>query len=366
MAVVGPTHPAKGGVAAHTTELARQLSRAGHECDLVSWSRLYPALLYPGVQGVPHGAPDIAPYARTTRPLSWARPDSWWRVGRSLRGYDLVVVVHIVPVVVPAHLVLLRALRGGAGPRPRVVLIAHNVLPHEPHVGAGALMRALLAQVDGVVVHSAEQADVAHAHGAGAVSVLDLPPHLPGGPPVPRPDHDGPPRLLALGVVRDYKGIDLLVEAVQQVPDLTLTVAGELWGQAGQRVRDLAADTRSGGRVDVREGYVPGPAIAPLLAAHDVLALPYRSATASQNALLGLTHGMPVLATRVGSFAQDVRDGVDGLLAEPASLGSLVEVLRRLTEPGRLNELRDGVRPPDLQARWAPYVDGLLDAGCRG
>lgn len=49
-------------------------------------------------------------------------------------------------------------------------------------------------------------------------------------------------RLLSLGIVREYKGLDLLVDALRDVPDATLTVAGELWGDAGRRVRELAAD----------------------------------------------------------------------------------------------------------------------------
>jgi glycosyltransferase involved in cell wall biosynthesis len=363
VAVVGPTHPFKGGVAAHTTELARRLALAGHDTDLVSWRRLYPALLYPGRQVVPNGAPDLPPYPRTTRPLSWARPDSWWRVGRTLRDRDLVVLVHVVPAVVPALLTVLRAVRPGGGPR--VVVLAHNVLPHEPHVGAAALVRALLTRADAVLVHSAEQAELARRLGAVDVAAVDLPPHLPGGDPLPHAAADGPPRLLALGLVRDYKGTDLLLEAARRVPDVRVTVAGELWGDAGQRVRRLAADPALADRVAVREGYVPGPGLAALLAAHDVLALPYRTATASQNALLGHAHGLPVLATRVGTFPQDVRDGVDGLLVEPDDVAALTGALRRLAEPGVLDRLRSGVRTPDLQARWDPYLDALVGAAVR-
>jgi glycosyltransferase involved in cell wall biosynthesis len=362
VAVVGPTHPFKGGVAAHTTELARRLAIAGHDTDLLSWSRLYPALLYPGEQVVPHGAPDLPPYPRTTRPLSWARPDSWWRVGEALRDRDVVVLVHVVPAVVPALRTLLTATRGGRpeGRGPRVVVVAHNVLPHEPHPGAAPLVRSLLGSADTVVVHSAEQADLARGLGARRVDAVDLPPHLPGGDPVLRPAYDGPPRLLALGLVRDYKGTDLLLRAVQRVPDVRLTVAGELWGEAGERVRALAADAAVAGRVAVREGYVAGPALAPLLAAHDVLALPDRSATASQNALLGHAHGLPVLATRVGTFPQDVRDGVDGLLVPPGDVDALAEALQRLLAPGVLDRLRSGVRAPELQGRWDPYLDAVL------
>lgn len=367
VAVVGPTHPYKGGVAAHTTELATRLAAAGHETDLVSWSHLYPSRLYPGEQAVPDGVPDLAPYARTTRPLSWARPDTWVRVGRALRAYDLVVLVHVIPAVVPAHLALVRALgrRGGGGPK--VVLVTHNVLPHEAHPGATTLVRTMLRQVDVALVHSQDQAREARGLGARDVRVAALPAHLPGGPPVARAPHQGPPRLLTLGMVRGYKGVDLLLEALAQVPGPTLTVAGELWGAAGARVRELAGSAALRDRVEVRSGYVPSTAIAGLLAAHDVLALTYRSATASQNALLGFTHGLPVLASAVGTFTIEVTDGVDGLVVDPGSVPALVTALRRLTEPGAVAALAANVRHPDLDLPWTAYVDAVVGSpGLKG
>lgn len=361
VALVGPTHPFKGGVASHTTALAHELADAGHDVTLVSWSHLYPALLYPGEQAVPGGAHDVDPFPRTIRVLSWARPDTWVRAGRRLREVDVVVVVHVVPVVVPAHLALLRA-AGAGGPRgPRVVVIAHNVLPHEPHPGDGRLVRALLARSDAVVVHSDEQAKVAAGLGARRVREVDLPPHLPGGPPQPRPRHDGPVRLLSLGIVRDYKGVDLLLDALRDVEGVTLTVAGELWGEAGRRVRDLAADPRLAGRVEVHGGYVPADRIAGLMARHDVLVLPYRSATASQNVLLAHRHGLPVLASAVGTFPRQVRDGVDGLLVPSSDRPALVAALRRLAEPEAVAQLTANVREPDLSGPWANYV-GAIEA----
>ncbi|GAA4725142.1 hypothetical protein GCM10025782_24040 [Pedococcus ginsenosidimutans] len=379
VAVVGPTHPYKGGVAAHTTSLAHELAEAGHDVTLVSWSHLYPSKLYPGEQAVPGGAPDVEPFPRTVRALSWARPDTWVRTGRRLRGFDVVVVVHVIPAVVPAHLALLRAAgagrrgAGAAGPvrrgaasgarrtGPRTLVIAHNVLPHETHLGDRELMQQLFERVDAVLVHSDAQARLAHELHAPRVSVTDLPPHLPGGAPVERVTHDGPPRLLALGMVREYKGVDLLMEALARVPGPTLTVAGEMWGSSGERVKELARDPRLRDRVEVHGGYVPADRLAPLLASHDVLALTYRSATASQNALLGRQHGLPVLASDVGTFGSQVRDGVDGLLVPPGDLDALVEALRRLADRDYTEQLRAAVRPPDLSGPWANYV-GTIEA----
>jgi glycosyltransferase involved in cell wall biosynthesis len=372
--IVGPTHPYKGGVASHTTQTAHELRAAGHDVRLVSWSRLYPKVLYPGEQAVPEGGPDLPPFEPTSRPLRWDRPWSWWRTGRSLRDVDLVVIVVVVPVQVPALLILVRAVRGlglgrGSRPGPRVVAIVHNVVPHETHPGGEWLMTRMLHAVDGVLVHSDEQARLARDHGATAVAVAQLPPHLPGGLPVPsgreaalaRPARSPgePLRVLALGMVREYKGYDLLLEAAREVPQVQVTVAGEQWGQAGERIRALALDPALAGRVSVRAGYLPGAEVPALLAEHDVLALPYRHATASQNVFLGHAHGLPVLATRVGTFGDEVRDGVDGLLVPPDDVAALISALGRLAAPGVLEDLRQGLPEIDMARPWACYLKEL-------
>ncbi len=378
IAVVGPTHPFKGGVAAHTTETARRLAGAGHEVELVSWARLYPRLLYPGDQAVPGGEPDLPPYEPTVRPLRWDRPGSWWRTGRRLRDRDLVVVVVVVAVQVPALLALVRALRTGSrrdgtGSGPRVMVLAHNVIPHEAHPGAAWLMGRMLRAGDGVLVHSAELARQASGLGGRDVRWVSLPPHLPGGPPPPRTepatgsrDEGGGPdlvRVLALGMVRHYKGFDLLLQAARAVPGVSVTVAGELWGAAGERVRTLAADPALAGRVRLLAGYLPGARIPDLVRAHDVLALPYREATGSQNVLLGHAYGLPVLASTAGTFPEQVHGGVDGLLVPPGDLDALAGALRALTDPVTLKQLRDGVPEVDLDRPWQAYLDALTSAG---
>jgi glycosyltransferase involved in cell wall biosynthesis len=371
IALVGPAHPYKGGVAAHTTQTAHALAAAGHDVQLISWSRMYPSLLYPGEQSVPDGGPDLPPFEPTTRSLRWDRPLSWWRTGRLLRTADLVIVVIVVPIQVPPLLALVRAVRTGPTP-PRVVVIAHNVVPHETHLGGQWLITRMLRSVDTVVVHSREQAQLAREHQAQSVVVASLAAHLPGGLPDPsgrtlaaaRPARkDGEPlRVLALGMVRDYKGYDLLLQAAREVPEVCVTIAGEHWGSAGQRVREVAADPLLAGRVQIQAGYVPGIDVPGLLAANDVLALPYRHATASQNVFLGQAHGLPVLATRVGTFPDEIRDGVDGLLVEPDDVPALTAALRRLVEPGMLEQLRAGLPDLDVGAGWDSYVQALTGA----
>jgi glycosyltransferase involved in cell wall biosynthesis len=150
IAVIGPAHPFKGGIAQYTTELAHRLTGAGHQVSLVSWSHQYPKLLYPGQLTV--ARPEVPLFPGTSRLLSWRRPDSWYRVGRRLRDQDLVVLVVVTPVQMPAYLGILAGL--GRHRAARVVAQCHNVLPHERRAIDVRLMRAVLSRVDGVLVHS--------------------------------------------------------------------------------------------------------------------------------------------------------------------------------------------------------------------
>lgn len=355
--VIGPAFPYKGGGAHHTTELAHRLTAAGHEVVLESWKAQYPSFLYPGQQTI--AEPEGSPFPGTRRDLSWRRPDGWWRAGRRLRSCDLVVPAVLTPVQVPSYLGILR----GLGRRAPVVALCHNVLPHERRPYDVPLMKALLRRVDGVLVHSEQQAALARDLTDRPVRVAEMPPHLPT-PPSSAPSREGVRnRLLFFGIVRPYKGLDVLLRALAAgPPSVSLTVAGEFWGGVDE-TRALITSLGLDDRVTLRPGYVPAAEVPALFADADALVLPYRSATASQNVWMAYEHGIPVIATRVGGFPSQVRDGVDGLLCDPDSVPSLTEALNRLYTPGEPERLRSAVRPVDDGPLWKTYLDRLLPDG---
>jgi D-inositol-3-phosphate glycosyltransferase len=364
IAIVGPTHPYKGGVAQHTTELAHRLAAAGDAVTLESWSAQYPALLYPGQQRV--DTPELPLFPRTSYPLSWRRPDGWLRLGRRLgRTTDAVVLVLVTPVQAPALATIERAI----GAASRRLVLCHNVLPHERRRIDERLVRMVLDPADAVLVHARSEREQAQLLTAAPVSVAPLPPHCfaPGDPaPADRPVRRV---LLFFGMVRPYKGLDVLLRALAQgPPDVRLVVAGEFWGGA-EATEKLVAELGIAARVDLRPGYVPAADVPGLLAGADALVLPYRDSTASRNGSLGHEHGLPVVATRVGTMGEQVRDEVDGLLCEPGDVGGLAAAIRRLYEPGVLQRLRSGVRPTDADGQWDTYVEAVrvaLGAGVPG
>jgi glycosyltransferase involved in cell wall biosynthesis len=90
--------------------------------------------------------------------------------------------------------------------------------------------------------------------------------------------------------------------------------------------------------------------------------LPYREATASQNALLAFAHGVPVVATTAGALAEPVRDGVDGLTCAPGDVQDLLRVLTEISDPQTMSRLRAGVPAVDPEPGWAVYLRVLLGA----
>ncbi len=380
IALIGPAHPYKGGGARHTTELARRLAGAGHEVVIESWSRQYPAGLYPGGRQTVD-VPDGEPFPGTRRDLSWRHPAGWIAAGRRLRDRDLVAFALLIPPQAIPYLAILAGLRGlrpGRRPARRAVVICHNVLPHESRPADKQLTRLLLRRAGAALTHSAEEAARAHALAPGAlISTARMPPHLPGaGPAAERNGHAGaesmperpsapvttPCRLLFFGIVRPYKGLDVLLRAMARAPgNVVLTVAGEFWGKAEAETRALISQLGLDSRVTLRPGYVPADQIPGLFARTDVLVLPYRSATSSQNAWLAFEYGLPVVATRAGTLADAVRDGVDGIVCEPGDEDDLLRALVRVSGPGEVDRLRSAVQAADPRGYWVDYLEALLN-----
>jgi glycosyltransferase involved in cell wall biosynthesis len=160
--------------------------------------------------------------------------------------------------------------------------------------------------------------------------------------------------------VRPYKGLDVLLRAMAGAPgNLTLTVAGEFWGGT-RETEKLVAELGLGARVTLRPGYLPAGEIPALFAEADALVLPYREATASQNALLAFSYGVPVITTTAGALADLVRHGVDGLTCAPGDVADLARALTIISEPDTARRLRSGVRAVDAEPWWNAYLKALL------
>jgi glycosyltransferase involved in cell wall biosynthesis len=239
------------------------------------------------------------------------------------------------------------------------------VLPHERRGVDAHLMRGLLSRVDGVLTHAESQESIARQLTSRTIVTQAMAPILVARRTVG--DNDGDEavhrRLLFFGIVRPYKGLDVLLEALARCPiQIRLRVAGEFWGGVDPTQR-LVTDLGLDDAVELRPGYVDAADVPALFTDVDALVLPYRAGTASFTAYLAFEHCRPVIATRAGTAELDIRDGVDGVLCEPDDPDSLADAIARFYAEGMPAKLRAGVSPVDPGPRWEAYVSALLRAG---
>jgi glycosyltransferase involved in cell wall biosynthesis len=357
IAIVGPVHPYKGGIAQETTELAHRLTAEGHNVRVFSWKSQYPGRLYPGEQFVPDNKPELPVFENTVRTLSWKNPYSWWHAGRKLRLYDQVIFVWWIPTF---HGPIYRTILLGMGSSTaKITVICHNVLPHEGRIGDKQFAESLLSRADRLIVHTDAQAQIATGLVNTPISVVPLPLALPG--PVPKRPKHAPKlhnRLLFFGIVRPYKGLDVLLKAIAEIPNLKLLVAGEFWDE--ETYDQLISDLKIGSRVTLRKGYVPADDIPSLFAQSDALVLPYRGGTGSFHIKIAHTYGVPVIATTAGPLKDQLHDGVDGLQCEPDSVESLVTAIHKFYKKGVAGTLRKGIPNLSPDTEWATYVSAIL------
>ncbi len=356
IAIVGPTHPYKGGIVQHTTELAHRLSEAGHEVEIISWRSQWP-FFYPGKQFVPDSKPELPVHTGAKRVLSWKNPAGWARWGRHLRQFDRLIFVWWVPTIQgPIYLGMLQSL---GKKRPPVTIICHNVLPHEPKPGVRQLTRAVMRQCQQVIVHTPAQAALAKKLTDTPVRIIDIPMSLPKRESKAKKTSVRR-RLLFFGFIRPYKGIDVLLQALAKVPDVHLTIAGEFWGGSQPYIK-LIDDLALTDRVAILDGYVPADDLSALIIQADAVVLPYKQGTASWNVSLAHAYGTPVVATTAGSMGVQVHHDIDGLLCKPNDVQSLAAVLQHFYEPGVADRLRAGVPLITADEDWQLYVRAVTE-----
>lgn len=271
---------------------------------------------------VAKGLNHIVSMGRLVRDLSESRPDA----------------IHFqwtpLPVVDRSFLPRLRAIAP-------LVLTVHdstpfNGTPNSSLQNLGA--RSIAREFDRIIVHTRAAVDRVAAQGVdrGRINVI---PHGPLSLPAASEVHGSPAgspkvRLLIFGKIKPYKGLDVLLPALANLPeDLRdrwhLHVVGEPHMNVDAIVQ-LAKQCGVDDRVTFDFRFVKEEEIPQLFSSSDLLVMPYREIDASGVLMSALAAGLPIVASRLGLFAEMLIDGQHGRLVEPGNMGELSGALAAL------------------------------------
>jgi D-inositol-3-phosphate glycosyltransferase len=324
--LIGSAHPLRGGLATFNERLIREYRANGAEAVIYTFSLQYPSMLFPGkTQLSDEPAPDNLPIYIKVNSIN---PFNWIKVGRELRRQkpDLVIVKYWMPFMAPCFGTICRIIKGNR--HSRIITIIDNLIPHEHRPGDRLLSNYWIGSVDGCVAMSRSVLDDLEQFDSTKPKIY-----------CPHPLYDnfghattkeeamarlnldpGYRYVLFFGFIRDYKGLDLLLEAfaderLRQMK-VKLLVAGEFYCDP-KPYQEIIARHHLGERVIMSNDFIPDSKVLNYFCAADLVVQPYKSATQSGVTQIAYHFNKPMIITNVGGLAEFVPHEKVGYVVNP-------------------------------------------------
>ena len=322
--------------------LMRGLSHAGHDVTLHGRS--------PGLEDNDGGGIDLdADFYRLSSLGAVARLPN--RLRLPIKGVDHLVsmlrlrsrlraqrpdIIHFQWLPLP---VIDRRMLAGLRAIAPLVLTVHDTNPFNGNPSASMQARGFaesLRMFDQLIVHTLQGRDRLLAFGIEAARISVLPHGLIEGLPgtVSPNATRGELTFLLFGKLKPYKGVDVLIEAFARLPEpmrrqATMRVVGKAYLPLGP-LHALAAERGVADRLRLEPRFVSDDEVNELFSPDVIAVFPYREIEASGALSYALVNGRPVIASALGSFAEAIQDGVQGLLVPPDDAGALSAAMGRM------------------------------------
>ncbi|MFL7891770.1 MAG: glycosyltransferase [Anaerolineales bacterium] len=370
IAVIGPAYPYRGGIAHYTTMLASKLINAGHETSIISFRRQYPAWLYPGKTDKDPSKPVIELETKFT--LDPVYPWTWIGTVNEIKRIhpDLILIAWWTTFWAPGFWVLARLLSRDLY---KVVFLIHNVIPHEDKPWDRWIAQKVLQQGSAYIVQSDNEKKRLRSLLPDSEPVICPHPVYNQFIGLSSPAEDTAeqlqalkknlPTLLFFGIVRPYKGLQYLIEAVSILKDsgvlVQLIIAGEFW-EKKQHYKELIMQLELDDQVLLFDQYIPDDQVSLFFNQANIFVAPYVAGTQSGSAKIALSFDLPIVATEC--IADSVLKSSERVtVIPPADSVALASVIENIIEGGFPE------RNPILQddSSWNLLVSTIEDLGSK-
>lgn len=364
--ILGPAHPYRGGLASIMHTMAREYLSRGHEVSIYTFTVQYPSLLFPGKTQY---ADDPAPEdLHIERVVNTVNPINWILLGRRLKRErpDMILMKYWTPFMAPCFGTIARIARSNGVTK--VICQIDNVEPHEHHFVDKPFNRYYLRAVDGFVYMSEQVHRELEAYTSAPAIFSPHPMFEHFGQRVSRAE--AAERLgldaechytLFFGLIRDYKGLDLLLKAWRKwMPEgRKLLISGEFY-TSREKYISLIEELGLQENIILHDHFIPDDDVRYYFSLADCLALPYRTATQSGVTQIAYNFSLPMIVTRVGGLPEIVPDGVVGLVCEPTE-NAIAEALQRIYEGDTLQQMQAAFATERQRFSWPAMCDKLLE-----
>lgn len=363
--LIGPAHPFRGGISDFNEVLGQHLEEQEHEVILLSFKKQYPKLLFPGKTQVrTHDANHrlkISSKIHAYQPLNWNKVNHWIKE----QNADLILVRYWTPFMAPALGSILRGLKKNLP----IIAITDNIVPHERKFYDTPLTRFFLKKVSACITLSASvKVDLLQLAPKMPVVVSPHPIYNQFGTIIDRHEarkrlHIAPDQKLVLffGLVRAYKGLDLLLDALltkeAENEGITLLLAGEFYDKKEKYAAQLDRLNQQN-RLIALEYFIPDDEVSAIFCAADIVTQTYHTATQSGVTQIAYHFEKPMLVTNVGGLPEIVPDGKAGYVVPK----NKTAIAHAMTDFFKNNtDFSSGIQQEKKKYSWERFSQAIFD-----
>lgn len=367
--LLGTVSPYRGGgLSTFNERLALEFLNSGHDFQVFNFKLQYPELLFPGkFQYLDNPPPLNFPMQRK---INSVNPLNWVRVGMELFRLkpDIIIFRYWISFMAPCFFVIAYLTRRNK--HTKVLTIVDNAISHEPKFYEIPLAKIFFSACDYFIVMSEKvRNDLAGIFSKNSLMVFhplydNYSPAIDKGRArsilnIAQDDKV----ILFFGFIREYKGLDLLLEALADPEiksrNIKLLLAGEFY-EDKEKYYALVSKLKIEDRILWHTEFIPDEDIVNYFCAADAVILPYRSATQSGVTQVAYFYHTPVLATNVGGIKELIINGVHGLIVEPNPLSIARGILKFYNED--LEEtFRRNLAKDKAKYTWDKFVGRILE-----
>ena len=363
IAILSPFYPYRGGLAQLNARLYTELSKR-NEVKAFNFTTLYPDFLFPGkTQYVSEG--DSATIVDSERVLSSINPFTYIRTAKRINKYspDILIIPYWMSFMSPAYGTVCRFLHK----KTKVVSLVHNAISHERTLIEKPLAKYFFNRCDGFIVMS-EPVEKDLRLLKKEANIL-LQPHPIYDHYAERTDKsiacrelgidENKKNLLFFGLIRDYKGLDILIEAMSSLDDsYQLIISGESYGSF-DKYKELINNSPLKDNIVVFEQYIPDEMVTTLFSAADALVLPYRSATQSGVVALAYQLELPMIATNVGALGSTVENSGTGLVVSLPTSSDIAQGIKDFFNTGNMDLYKENLLKEKKRLSWDSFIRSI-------
>lgn len=360
--LVGPAYPLRGGIANFNEALAQHWADNGFEVHVFSFSLQYPNWLFPGKTQIDESAQPPSNYT-IHNTINSINPFTWWSTAKAIAKLRPAWVVFRfwMPFFGPSLGSIAKRLKRLKVP---LIAITDNVIPHERRPGDRWLTQRFLRHMDGFVAMSrAVLEDLKTFDIHQPSKFLPHPVYNIFGDKVSRETAiaklglDPQTRyLLFFGIVRTYKGLDLLLKAfsMTQAENVKLIIAGEFYDDKSiylNQIQTLGIEND----VLIHDHYIPMDLVSHYFCASDLVTQTYQTATQSGVTQIAYHFEIPMLVTNVGGLSEIVPHQKAGYVCEK-SPEEIAHCIDDFFEQNRYGEMADFVKVEKEKYSWDHFA----------